>query len=86
MKYELRQLIHYMLDNKIHSAQIQARKAVDFDSPLDWNNSAGIHFGDVGVTYYTCHGVIKEEDAYPSKEALIESLWLDDDYDQADDE
>ena len=86
MKYELRQLIHYMRDNRIHNAPIQARKAVDFDSPLEWAGSAGIHFGDIGVTYYTCHGVIKEENAYPSKEALIESLWLANDYDQADDE
>lgn len=78
MKYELDQLIYYMQDNKVHSAKVVARTAVENLKHWDDLNTENMSFyapwGKPGVWYKTCHGIINEEDAFASKEELLASL------------
>lgn len=70
--FSVGQLIHYMKDNRPHSAPIQARMLVDnLHDEWDCFNP----FGKAGVTYSTCHGLVKAGDAYESREALFEGMY-----------
>ena len=78
MKYELNQLVWYLKDNKIHSAKILSRMLVEnalsegtSDIELFEKNYA---FGCNCLEYSTVHGKFKEDQLFPSKEELIESL------------
>lgn len=78
MKYELGQLIYYMLDNKVHSAKVLARKQVE--NAKDYNElgteemAFDAPWGDAGIWYKTCHCAIDQNDAFASREELLESL------------
>ena len=61
MKYELKQTIYYLRENRIHSASVCTR--------MNWQK-----FGVSGIKYVTCHGVVDESEAYASKEELRDSL------------
>lgn len=70
MKYEIEQVIHYMRDNKPHSAPILARMRVE-NLHQDWAHTKEqkglfMPFGEAGVFYSTCHGIVKENEAYAS--------------------
>ena len=73
MKYKLNQVIYYMRENRIHSAKIRTRMMVEnsFDG---WKDSWQ-HFGESGIKYVTCHGVITESEAFASKKELVESYY-----------
>lgn len=78
MKYELDQLIYYLRDNKVHGAPVLARMKVE-NLHSDWactnaQKQVFTPFGEAGVFYGTCHGIIKEEDAYASKKELSSAL------------
>jgi hypothetical protein len=78
MKFELGQVIFYMMDNKVHSAPVLSRKCVE-NAHDDWISNEGQRktftpFGQSGNTYSTCHGEISEDDAYESKEQMMHSI------------
>jgi hypothetical protein len=72
-KFELRQLIFYLRDNKVCSASIMARFYVDTVSPT---GSMDLYkrFGEPNTKYSTCHGIVYEQEAFASKQELLESL------------
>ena len=78
MKYELDQLIYYMEKNRVHSAKVVARQAVESVKTYDEMTTEDMSFyapwGKPGVWYKTCHGEYKEEDVFASKEELLASL------------
>lgn len=78
MKYELGQTIWYILENKPHSAKVLARKTVenlhpDFSSTKE-QKEIFTPFGIDGTYYGTCHGIVEEQEAFPSKEELVAAL------------
>lgn len=77
-KYELNQLIWYMRDDRVHSAQVLARKWVDNWrdkwTSTDEQRKLFTPFGPGIVMYGTCHGLVAEVNAYGSREALVEHL------------
>ena len=60
-KFELKQLVFYLKDNKLNSARIISRKYVE-DS------------GNRTIRYVTCHGEYDEKNIFESKEELLKSL------------
>lgn len=77
-QFELDQLIFYMIDSKVHSAKVLSRMGVDnlhedFDSSKEQRETFQ-QFGKTGVLYGTCHGAIKAENAFATKEELLKSL------------
>lgn len=77
-KYELDQLIYYLMDNKICSAPVLSRASIQ-NKHDDWNStdeqkSTFTPFGKSGIFYGTCHGIVNEEDAFPNKDELKEIL------------
>lgn len=77
MKFELDQTIHYMNDNRPHSAPVLARMQVDNLHP--WRatpeqQALFTPFGIAGVFYRTCHRTVPEKEAYASKKEMLEAL------------
>jgi hypothetical protein len=82
MKYELGQTIYYMLDNKLHSAKVLARKCVE-NAHDDWactkeQRSSFTPWGPSGVVYKTCHAEVIEDDVYESKEQMMKAICFGD--------
>lgn len=78
MKYELNQMLHYVRDNKPHSAPVLARMLVD-NLREEWAHTQEQRniftpFGPRGVYYSTCHGLVREDEAFDSQAALLASL------------
>lgn len=78
MKFELNQIIHYMRNNKPHSAPVLARMQVE-NLKESWAHTSEqkdlyTPFGPAGVFYKTCHGTIQETEAYASKQEMLTSL------------
>ena len=78
MKYELDQTIYYLRDNKVHGAPVLARMHVE-NLKEEWDATAEQArlfkpFGPAGTWYATCHGVVAEQDAFPTKVQLAASL------------
>jgi len=78
VKFELDQVIHYMHDNKPHSAPVLARMQVD-NLHEEWvcnKTQQGLFapFGPGGVYYQTCHGKVNEKEAYASKQEMLTAL------------
>ena len=75
MKYGLDQVIHYMRDNRPHSAPVLARMQVDnlHDDFASTPEQKAIFtpFGPSRAVYATCHGLVLEDDAHPSKASLL---------------
>lgn len=74
MKYELGQLIYYIRENRLFSAPVLARiKVENLHQDLAHTNEQKklfTPFGESGVFYGTCHGIINESEAYSSREDL----------------
>ena len=75
MKYELDQIIHYMRDNRPHSAPVLARSVVESLHP-DWNSTNEqkqlfTPFGTDSTLYATCHGIVNESEAYASRSDMF---------------
>ena len=73
-KFELEQLVHYMEDNRPHSAPVLSRMMVE-NAHEDWvatNEQANLltPFGKGGAFYSTCHGIYSENDLFGSKEDM----------------
>jgi hypothetical protein len=60
-KYELDELVFYMLDNKIHSAKILKR---------DYNEI----YNSQKINYRTSHGEFRENELFATKEDLLKTL------------
>lgn len=78
MNYELNQLIYYMRDNRPHSAPVLARMRVD-NLHEDWactkeQRNLFTPFGPAGVYYSTCHGLVREDEAFAAREEMLESI------------
>ncbi len=78
MKYELNQVVHYMRDNAPHSAPVLARMRVD-NLREDWAHTQEQRnlftpFGPAGIYYSTCHGLVRESEAFASKAEMLGSL------------
>ncbi len=78
MKYELGQLVYYMINNRIHSARINTRMIVE-NAHDDWcstdkQKEAWQPYGISRVMYSTCHGEMPEEAVFASHEDLTNSL------------
>jgi hypothetical protein len=82
MKFELGQVVYYLLNNKVHSAPVLSRKCIE-NAHDDWVNteeqrSTFAPFGHSGITYSTCHGEVSEDDAYESKEQMMNLICFGD--------
>jgi len=78
MKYELGQVVYYMINNKVHSAKILARMLVE-NLHDDWactpeQKKLFTPFGHSSVHYATCHALLLESEVFASKDELFESL------------
>lgn len=72
-KFDLNQTIYYLMSNKMHSASVLARMVVEnFSENAVTSEQAELFhpFGKSGTFYGTCHGVISEDCAFESPEAL----------------
>jgi len=77
-KLTLGQLAFYLMNNKVHSANIVSIKVV-MNLHDDWcSNSeqqkAWQFFGESNITYRTVHGTMLENQIFASKEELLESM------------
>lgn len=78
MKFKLDQLIHYMRNNMPHSAPVLARMKVE-NLHEDWvctKEQAKLFapFGASMIAYGTCHGIVREDEAYASKEEMATAI------------
>ena len=81
MKFELDQTIHYLLNNKPHSAPVLARMQID-NLKEGWASTKEqktlfAPFGPAGVFYHTCHGTISETEVHASKQEMLTALMAD---------
>lgn len=78
MKFELLQTAYYLKDNKVHSAPVLSRIFVEnaHEDVVATSEQANFYmrFGGACILYSTCHGTVREEDAFESSQALAESL------------
>jgi hypothetical protein len=72
-KFQLRDKIWYLRNNKVCSAPVLARRFVDCDNPHQ-SNEIYKRFGEPNCSYSTCHGTILDSEAFGSKEELLASL------------
>lgn len=77
-KFELDQVIFYMRENHLHSAKVLARMRVE-NQYEHWACTAAQEklftpFGPSREVYSTCHGFIPVEEAFASKQDLVEAL------------
>lgn len=66
-KFELKQVVFYMMDNRVHSAPIRSRMIVE---NVDLYND----FGLATMIYATIHGKFQEHLLFESREALAAHL------------
>ena len=73
-RFNLDQIVWYLLDNKICSAPILSRKYVD--NKYEGGNviEAFQFFGESNISYSTIHAILPEYELFSSKEELINSL------------
>lgn len=74
MYYELGETIFFTRYGRARSAPVLARMVVDVEL-ADGRTSP---FGQPGVSYYTCHGIVRDGEAYHSEEALADNAALAD--------
>lgn len=77
-KFELNQVIYYIRNDRIHSAKVLARIIVE-NAHDDWTctdaqKALFTPFGQAREAYATCHGFVPVEDAFGSKQDLVNSL------------
>jgi hypothetical protein len=79
-KFLLEQTVWYLKDNRVHSANVLARHAVE-NSHGDWAHTTEqkqlfAPWGPTRNEYATCHGFFNERELFSSKEDLAASLVL----------
>ena len=67
--------IFYLRENRLHSAPILSKVVVE-NLHEDWDctpeqKDSFLHFGPGGTRFCTCHGVVDENEAYETPEALF---------------
>ena len=77
-KFELGQTIYYIRNDRIHSADVLARIIVE-NAKEDWactdaQKELFTPFGKSREAYATWHGFVPVEDAFGSKQDLVDSL------------
>lgn len=77
-KFELDHVIYYIRNDRIHSAKVLARIIVE-NAHDDWactdaQKELFTPFGKSREAYATCHGFVPVEEAFASKQDLIDSL------------
>lgn len=77
-KFDLEQTIYYIRNDRIHSAPILARIIVE-NAHDDWactdvQKELFTPFGPGREAYATCHGFVPTEEAYGSRQDLVDSL------------
>lgn len=76
-KYNLNQIVWYMMYGTIHSAPILSRMYVDNQVTNVCTKEqveAFRAFGDSGIMYATIHAILSENEIYASKEELLLNL------------
>lgn len=77
MSFELGEVIFYMKEGRIHSSQVLSRMVIENyhhrPSPTKEQRQLFMQFGEAGAFYATCHGIVKDSEAYHSKEALLDA-------------
>jgi hypothetical protein len=78
LKFDLGQIIYYLRDNRLHSAPVLARTTVE-NNHGDWTSTKEQRelftpFGPAGSRYGTCHGIVHEDEAHETREALFMAL------------
>ena len=78
MIYNIGNTIHYIMDGKLCSAPVMSIMTVENNPRLKPHNDEqrrALHqFGSDCVKYATVHGVVNEENAYPTRADLIAAL------------
>ena len=86
MKYQLKQLVYLMIDNKVHSAEVISRALIENSelaatATTDFQRNFYLPFGHIynenlesGAYYRTCHGIYPESALFATKEELLASL------------
>lgn len=77
MKYNIGQVVHYLNDNKHHSAPVISRMFVDnrFNEELHGKQKELFQqFGKSRCCYATIHGVFEEHELFGSKNELADQL------------
>ncbi len=77
-KFDLEQTIYYIRNDRIHSAPVLARIIVE-NAKEDWactdaQKELFTPFGKGREAYATCHGFVPVEEAFASKQDLVDSL------------
>lgn len=75
---EIGQKVFYMIDSRVHSAEITSKSVVE-NVHDRWANTkeqkqTWTPFGESGTFYATCHGIIPAGKAFSSKKELLGSL------------
>jgi hypothetical protein len=76
--FNIEQFIYYIRNDRIHSAPVLAHVIVE-NAKEDWLGQIASEklltpFGKSREAYATCHGFVPVEDAFASKQDLINSL------------
>lgn len=75
---ELGQMAYYMIDNKVHSAEINCRRIVEnhleHHAHTQEQKQLFATFGPACVEYSTVHGIFTDKELFASREELLESL------------
>lgn len=77
MEYNLGETIYYLRENKVHSAEVLSRTAVENANNKPSNavqEKLFTPFGKARIQYGTSHGIIDESEAFASKVELLASL------------
>lgn len=77
-KFDLEQTIYYVRNDRVHSAPVLARIIVE-NAHDDWactdaQKELFTPFGKGREAYATCHGFVPAEDAFASKQDLVNFL------------
>ncbi len=77
-KFALDQLVYYMRDNKVHSANVMSIKVV-MNLHEEWASTneqkdTWLYFGPTCILYKTVHCKLNESEVFASREELLESL------------
>lgn len=78
-KFMLEQVVFYLKDNRVHSAEILARHRVEnlrdeYACGTKEQADMWAPWGATGTYYMTCHGRFKEDKIFGTKEELAAAL------------
>lgn len=77
-KFELGQLVFYLMDNRVHSANVISRMCIENKDEAKActkeQDKFYMAFGKSTVSYSTCHGIVNEGSCFKTREELLSSL------------